>query len=93
MRFPLLLLEFKFSTGLAPRSHFSVEIDKCKPKFYANSLFSRTSRMWDSLQVSCFPVTYLFQNLNAASILIFCHIESWSFNALSLLKISQFVHH
>ena len=39
----------------------TVTIPRCYKDFYVNSFFSRTARLWSSLPVECFPLTY---NLN-----------------------------
>lgn len=47
---------FKRCTRLATNSHpFTVEIPSCQRKFYATSFFPRTSALWNSLPLSCFP--------------------------------------
>ena len=40
---------------------FSVTICRCYKNVYANSSFPRTARLWDSLPIECFPLTF---NLN-----------------------------
>ena len=53
---------FNRCTRLATNSHpFTVEVPSCQKKFYAASFFPRTSVMWNSLPLSCFPDSY---NLN-----------------------------
>ena len=32
--------------------------------FYVNSLFSCTARLWNSLPIECFPLTYNLNNLS-----------------------------
>ena len=39
----------------------SVTIPRCYKDVYVNSFFSRTARLWNSLPIECFPLTY---NLN-----------------------------
>ena len=40
---------------------FSVTITRCYKDVYVNSFFPRTARLWNSLSIECFPLTY---NLN-----------------------------
>ena len=40
---------------------FSVTIPRCCKDVYANNFFPRTARLWNSLPIECFPLTY---NLN-----------------------------
>ena len=40
---------------------FSVTIPRCYNDVYVNSFFPRTARLWNSLPIECFPLTY---NLN-----------------------------
>lgn len=48
------LYEFKRVTRLASSDHwFTVELDRCHRKFYSNSFFPHTSRLWISLSASC----------------------------------------
>ena len=50
------------STRYSDRLHdFSVTIPRCYKNVYANSIFPRTARLWNSLPIECFPLTY---NLN-----------------------------
>ena len=50
------------STRYSDRLHdFSVTIPRCYTDVYVNSLFPRKARLWNSLYVKCFPLTY---NLN-----------------------------
>ena len=37
---------------------FSVVIPRCYKDIYVNSFFPRTARLWNSLPVECFPLTY-----------------------------------
>ena len=47
------------STRYSNRLHdFSVTIPKCYKDVYVNSFFSRTAKLWNSLPVECFPLTY-----------------------------------
>ena len=50
------------STRYSDRLHdFSVSIFRCYKDVYVNSFFPRTARLWNSLPMECFPLTY---NLN-----------------------------
>ena len=47
------------STHYSERLHdFSVTIPRCYKDVYANSFFPRTARLWNSLPIECFPLTY-----------------------------------
>ena len=37
---------------------FAVAIPKCDKYFYVSSFFFRIARLWDSLPIECFPLTY-----------------------------------
>ena len=37
---------------------FSVTIPRCYKDVYVSSFFPRTSRLWNSLPIECFPLTY-----------------------------------
>ena len=57
------LVPLPFSRGrftrYSDRLHdFSVTIPRCYKDVYVNSIFSRTARLWNSLPVECFPLTY-----------------------------------
>ena len=45
----------RYSDGL---HDFSVTIPRCYKDAYVNSFFPRTARLWNSLPVECFPLTY-----------------------------------
>ena len=46
-------------THYSDRLHdFSVTIPRCYKDFYVNSFFPRTARLWNSLPIECFPLTY-----------------------------------
>ena len=50
------------STCYSDRLHdFSVTIRRCDKDVYVNSFFPCTARLWNSLPIECFPLTY---NLN-----------------------------
>ena len=47
------------STYFSDRLHdFSVTIRRCYKDVYVNSFFPRTARLWNSLPIECFPLTY-----------------------------------
>ena len=47
------------STRYSDRLHdFSVTISKCYKDVYVNSFFPRIARLWNSLSIECFPLTY-----------------------------------
>ena len=47
------------STRYSDRLHgFSVAISRCYKDVYVNSFFPRTARLWNSLPIKCFPLTY-----------------------------------
>ena len=47
------------STRYSNRSHdFSVTIHRCYKDVYVNSFIPHTSRLWNSLPIECFPLTY-----------------------------------
>ena len=47
------------STRYSDRLHdFSVTIPRCYKEAYVNSFFPRTSKLWNSLPIQCFPLTY-----------------------------------
>ena len=57
------LVPLPYSRGKATRysdrlHDFSVTIPRCYKDVYVNSLFPRTARLWNSLPIECFPLTY-----------------------------------
>ena len=47
------------STGYSDRLHdFSVTIPRCYKDVYVYSFFPRTAKLWNSLPIECFPLTY-----------------------------------
>ena len=47
------------STRYSDRLHdFSVTIPRCYKDVYVNSFFLRTAKLWNSLPIECFPLTY-----------------------------------
>ena len=39
-------------------NYFSVTIPRCCKDVYVNSFFPPTARLWNSLRIECFPLTY-----------------------------------
>ena len=63
---PAQLVPLPFSRGRSTRYSdrlydFSVTIPRCYKDVYVNSFFPHTGRLWNSLCIECFPLTY---NLN-----------------------------
>ena len=57
-----LLFSREKSTRYSDRlDDFSVSIPRCYKDVYVNRFFPRTARLWNSLPIECFPLTY---NLN-----------------------------
>ena len=57
------LVPLRFSQGRSTRysdrlHDFSVTIPRCYKDAYVNSFFPRTSWLWNSLPIECFPLTY-----------------------------------
>ena len=47
------------STRYSDRLHnFSVTIPRCYKDVYVNSFFPHKARLWNSLPIECFPLTY-----------------------------------
>ena len=47
------------STRYSDKLHdFSVTIPRCYKDVYVKSFFPRTARLWNSLPIECFPLTY-----------------------------------
>ena len=50
------------STCYSDRLHdFSVTIPRCYKDVYVNSFFPCTSRLWNSVPVACFPLTFFLK--------------------------------
>ena len=48
-----------WSTSYSDGLHdFSITIPRCFKDFYVNSFFLRTARLWNSLLIECFPLTF-----------------------------------
>ena len=57
------LVSLPFSRGRSTRysdklHDFSVTIPRCYKDVYVNSFFPRTAKLWNSLPIECFPLTY-----------------------------------
>ena len=57
------LVPHPFSRGKSNRysdrlHDFSVTIPRCYKDVYVNSFFPHTARLWNSLSIECFPLTY-----------------------------------
>ena len=57
------LVPLRFSLGRSTRysdrlHDFSVIIPRCYKDVYINGFFPRTARVWNSLLIECFPLTY-----------------------------------
>ena len=54
------------STLYPDRLHdFSVIIPRCYQDVYVNSFFSGIARLWNSLAIECFPLTYDLNGLKS----------------------------
>ena len=53
---------------------FSVTIPKCYKDVYVSSFFPHTARLWDSLPIECFPLTYNLKGFNGLiyQLQVFC---------------------
>ena len=57
------LVPLAFSRGRSTRYSdrlydFSVTIPRCYKDVYAKSFFPHTARLWNSMSIECFPLTY-----------------------------------
>ena len=57
------LVRLAFSQGRSTRHSdrlhdFSVIIPRCYKNVYVNSFFPRSAKLWNSLPIECFPLTY-----------------------------------
>ena len=57
------LVSLSYSRGRSSRysdrlHDFSVTIPRCYKNVYVNSFFPHTARLWNSLHIECFPLTY-----------------------------------
>ena len=65
------------STCYSDRLHdFSVTIPRCYKNVYVSSFFPHTARLWNSLPIECFPLTY---DLNGFNSRINRHLSSTGF--------------
>ena len=81
------------STRYSDRLHdFSVTIPRCYKSVYFNSFFPHTARLWNSLPIECFPLTY---NLNDFKSRINVHLLTVGFRggsgAAATSKMERFV--
>ena len=54
------------STCFSDRLHdFSVTITRCYKDVYVKSFFPRTAKLWDSLPIECFHLTYDLRGFNS----------------------------
>ena len=54
------------SARYSDRLHdFSVTIPRCYKHSYGDSFFPRTARLWNSVPIECFPLTYDISGLNS----------------------------
>ena len=64
------LVQLPFSRGksacYSDRLHdFSVTIPRCYKDVYVSSFFPRTARLWNTLPIECFPLTYNINGFNS----------------------------
>ena len=67
---PAQLVPLSFSRGRSTRysdrlQDFSVTIPRCYKDVYVNSFFPRTAKLWNSLPIECFPLTYDLSGFNS----------------------------
>ena len=95
------------STRYSDRLHdFSVTIPRCYKDVYVNSFFPGTARLWNSLPIECFSLTYDLSGFKVGlspskQICVICFIESplkmmksafyFILKALFILKIFKFL--
>ena len=56
--FHFLILQWVLLVILIDCMIFSVTIPRCYKDAYVNSFFPRTARLWNSLSLECFPLSY-----------------------------------
>ena len=66
---PAQLVPLPYSQGRSTRysdrlNDFSVTIPRCYKDVYVNSFLPRTARLWNSLPIECFPLTYDLSGLS-----------------------------
>ena len=64
------LVPLPFSPGRSTRysdklHDFSVTISRCYKDVYVNSFFPRKAKLWNSVPIECFPLTYNLMVLSA----------------------------
>lgn len=68
---------FKSRTNLMASSHYStVETARYNCRFSANSFFSHTSRLWNTVPIPAFASTLILKNVNAVSVVMLCLLNS-----------------
>ena len=55
---PLPYSRGRFTLYFDRLHYFSVTISRCYKDVYVNSFFPHTARLWNSLPIECFPLTY-----------------------------------
>ena len=89
------------STRYSDRLHdFSVPIPRCYKDVYISSFFPRTGRLWNSLPLECFPLTYdlngfksrikrhlFFLNWDSLHARLNSHYKAWSYEKKKHKKI------
>ena len=60
-----LILFYRYYFGRCRLHDFSVTISRCCKDVYVNSVFPRTARLWNSLPIECFPLTYDLSGLKS----------------------------
>ena len=74
------------STRYSDRLHdFSVTIPRCYKDIYVNSFFLRTTRLWNSSPIECFPLTYDLNSFNSRVIRQLLTVGSFYGGSLYLL--------
>ena len=71
------LVRFPYSRGRSTRysdrlHDFSVTIPRCYKDVYVNSFFPRTAKLWNSLPIECFPLTYNLSGFKSNTISFNC---------------------
>ena len=66
------------STNYSDRMHdFSFTIPRCYKDVYVNSSFPRTARIWNSLPIECFPLTYDLSDFKSRINRHLLTVDSW----------------
>ena len=77
------------STRYSDRFHdFSVTIPRCYKDLYVSSFFPRTSKLWNSLTIECFPLTYDLSGFKSRINCLYASLNSrkWLFKACAALS-------